>query len=383
MTSKYSKVAILLAFVLVLALGLAACGGGSESTSGGGTTSEASETVSAGSGTAAAKKAIAPFVGHPSAFPVTEPMKQDPAGTSIVDVECGTPFCGLLSALHEEAAKVLGMDLTLIKSGASASAVSSAFDSAVSQEPDSVITAGINPELFRNQLKELQEKEVPVASHGLINAKEYGMIPSVDGELQFERDGSLMANYVIAEYGPESNIVWYDVPELPFTPVEEASFNETIAKNCPGCSVRKTDIGVETIGNTAPSQVVSDLQANPDTDVAVFSVEELQIGLPAALQAAGISIKTMGLAPGPTNLQYLQEGKETAALAEDAPVQAWTAVDEVGRLVNGQELTGDEAKGISDLQFLTQKDITFDTSKGWTGYPDYAARFEKLWGAGG
>jgi ribose transport system substrate-binding protein len=49
----------------------------------------------------------------------------------------------------------------------------------------------------------------------------------------------------------------------------------------------------------------------------------------------------------------------------------------------GQELTGDEAKGISPLQFLKQEDITFDPSKGWTGYPDFAQRFAKLWGVGG
>jgi ribose transport system substrate-binding protein len=310
-------------------------------------------------------------------------MKESPAGKSIVYIQCGTPYCALVGSLLGEAAEAIGMHLTTIKAGASASAVSAAFDSAISQDPDSVITAGINPELFQNQLKKLQADKVPFASLGLVNAEDYGMIPSVDGKLEFERDGTLMANYVIAEYGPESNIVWYNVPELPFTAVEEAAFNATIAKNCPGCSVRKADIGVETIGNTAPSQVVSDLQANPDTDVAVFSVEDIQIGLPAALAAAGISVKTMGLAPGPTNLQYLKEGKETAALAEDAPVQAWTAVDEVGRLVNGQELSGDEAKGLSDVQLLTPEDITFDTSKGWTGYPDYVERFEKLWGAGG
>lgn len=394
MRSKYGRFAIALSLVLALALGLAACGGGDSSSSEGGSTSESesttaggssegSETVSADGGVEAAKQAITPFIGHPSPFPVTEPMKKSPAGKSIVNVQCGTPYCGLIGGLLEEAAETIGMKLTTIKAGASASAVSAAFDSALAQEPDSVITGGINIELFQNQLKELQAKDVPVASLGLVNAEDYGMIPSVDGKAQFERDGSLMANYVIAEYGTDSDIVFYNVPELPFTPVEEAAFNEAIAANCPDCSVRKVDIGVETIGNTAPAQIVSDLQAHPDTTVAVFAVDEAQTGLPAALQAAGISIKTMGLAPTPTNLQYLKEGKETAALAEDAPVQAWAAVDEVGRMVNGQEPKGESAEGLSVLQFLTQKDITFDTSKGWTGYPDFAERFEKLWGVGG
>jgi ribose transport system substrate-binding protein len=401
MTSRYGRFAVLLGFVLVVAIGLAACGGGgssssgettstSEAPSGGesatdteGNSAEGTETVSSDGGVSAAEKAIAPFVGQPSAFPVDEPLKQIPTGKSVVDVECGTPYCALIGELLKEPTDALQMSLSLIKAGASASAVGAAFDSALAQNPDALITGGINIELFQNQLKELQAKEIPIASIGLVGNEEYGLIPSVDSELEFERDGMLMANYVIAEYGPESNIVWYDVPELPFSAIEEAAFNETIAENCPGCSVRKAEIGVETIGNTAPGTVVSDLQANPDTDVAVFSIDEAQTGLPAALAAAGISIKTMGLAPTPTNLQYLKEGKETAALAQDTPVQAWTAVDEVARLTTGQKLTADEEKGLGDIQFLTKEDITFDTSKGWTGYPDFAQRFEKLWGVGG
>jgi hypothetical protein len=31
------------------------------------------------------------------------------------------------------------------------------------------------------------------------------------------------------------------------------------------------------------------------------------------------------------------------------------------------------------MQFLTKPDITFNPSQGWTGYPQLAARFIKLW----
>ncbi len=149
----------------------------------------------------------------------------------------------------------------------------------------------------------------------------------------------------------------------------------------PRCSVRVVHVPIATIGNTAPSRVVSDLQANPGTTVAVFASDETQTGLPAALSAAGLSVKTMGASPGPTNLQYVKEGKETAALAVDLPVLAWTVVDAAAREMAGQPVTGLEARGICDYQFVTQSDITFDPSKGWTGYPDFATRFSKLWGA--
>ena len=34
------------------------------------------------------------------------------------------------------------------------------------------------------------------------------------------------------------------------------------------------------------------------------------------------------------------------------------------------------------MQMLEPSDVTFDPSKGYTGYPDFPQRFAKLWGIG-
>jgi hypothetical protein len=31
------------------------------------------------------------------------------------------------------------------------------------------------------------------------------------------------------------------------------------------------------------------------------------------------------------------------------------------------------------MEFLTRPDVTFNPSQGWTGYPQLATRFTKLW----
>jgi len=46
----------------------------------------------------------------------------------------------------------------------------------------------------------------------------------------------------------------------------------------------------------------------------------------------------------------------------------------------GQALTDDQKHGVSVQQFLTAGDITFDPSRGWTGYPDFAERYAQIWG---
>jgi ribose transport system substrate-binding protein len=390
MRIRYRVFAVLSALCLALAFGLSACGGGGSSSGGSsssggdvssGTTGPANSEGSGGSSAAAA--AIKPYLGHPSPFPVTEPLKERPTGANVDFVDCGTPICALIGEFVEAAGGTIGMKMTHVKAGSAANTVSAAFDSVVTQNPSGVVASAINVELWQNQLKDLLAAETPIASTGIVNAEQYGLNPSFVGRPQSERDGALLADYVISEFGFDSNVVYYDVPELPFLTVQEEAFLAEMEKNCPECEVRTEKIPVATLGNTAPSQVVSDLQAHPETSAAVFGTDEIEAGLPAALETAGIEIKTLGYGPGPTQLQYLEEGKETAALAIDIPVFSWTLIDAVAREIGGEELKGDEAEGISDVQFLTQKDITFDPSKGWTGYPDFEERFEKLWGVGG
>lgn len=373
--------------LLVAALVLTACGSSGSSSSSESETSKGEEsndtptTTSdqSSSGVAMAKKAIAPYIGQPTPFPVTEKLKGIPTGSTVAFVDCGTPICALYFELMVPAAQAMGLKLTRVKAGASASTVSSAFDSVVASEPDAVVVPGINPELFSKQLKELQEKNVPIITVGIVNAEEFGIEHPLGGKLGFEENGARVADYVTAEFGTDSTIAIYEVPELPFGKVFSAAFEERLEEVCPECATRTVQIPIATIGNTAPQQIVSDLQANPETTVAVFPADETETGLPAALQAAGLKVKTIGEAPTPTNLQYLKEGKATAALGVDVPTLAWTLVDEAARGIIGQPLTGAEAKGNAVVeQFLTGKDIG-NPKMGWSGYPDFAERFAKLW----
>jgi ribose transport system substrate-binding protein len=396
-TLKRSAIAAVFAFVLVL--GLAACGGGGSSSSSSETTAEestgaetggetegASEegTEASGGGVAAAKKVVAPYIGKPSPFPVSEPLKSVPTGEEIDYVDCGTPICALFWEILQPAAQTMGVKLERVKAGSSASTVSSAFDTVIQKEPAAVIVGSISMELWSKKLKELQEKEIPVVTTGISDTEQYEIESPQASNANSERSGKLMAAYVIAEMaGEESNAVFYETPELSFTTIIAEAFKEEFENLCPECSLRIGKIGVEELGNTAPNTVVSDLQANPDTNVAVFGSAEIEAGLPAALQAAGIEVETLGSSPGPAELQYLKEGKSTAVLGFDLPVLTWGLLDQAAREIAGQELTGPEAEGLGVLQFLTKEDVQYDVSKGWTGYPEFAEMFAKLWGVKG
>jgi ribose transport system substrate-binding protein len=380
---KSMRAGLVLFAVLASAIALAACGGGSSSSSSeSSSTTEApataEKTETAGNSVEKAAAVVAPYTGHPSPFPVTEPLKKTPKGAKMIFVDSGTPFAALQWELLQGAAKTMGVSMERISAGVTAATVGSALDSVVAKHPEAVLADGVPIELWTKQLKELQEAGTVVTASGITGIEKYGVEPVI-GQEKF---GDLMANYVIGKMKPEPNVALYTVPEVPTIAKAAGEFEEEFKALCPECELRTVKIPASAIGNTSVNTIVSDLQAHPETEIAVFGAEEIQDGLPAARQAAGIEIETLGLAPTPTNLQYLKEGKETAGLGYDVAIGMWQQLDQAARELTHQELTGPEAEGLGVSQFLTQKDITFDPSKGWTGYPEFAEEFAKLWGVG-
>lgn len=368
-----------------LSIAVAACGSSSSTATSASNASAASTTVSAGaaSGLAAARRAIAPYVGNPSPFTVTEPLKRRPVGETLDFVDCGTPTCALFYSFVQPAAKAIGMKLNRILAGSSASGVQNAMDTVIAQKPAAMILPGLPWALIKKQVLQAQAEGVKILLSGVTGTDgEVGVVQPSDAF--FRQSGKLMADYVAAEWGAKSQVAFYAVPELPFTGLIDAGFTSELKAVCPACTVRTVEFPIASIGTTAPSQAVSDLQQNPNTTAIIIGTGELEAGVPAALRAAGISnVKSLSFAPGPAALEDIKSGTSTAALAYDLVVQEWTQVDQGAREIDGQPLTGPEAQGLPVVQFLTQRSITFNPAKGWTGYPNFAERFAKLWGAGG
>ena len=191
-----------------------------------------------------------------------------------------------------------------------------------------------------------------------------------------------MADWVVANKGPKANVAFYTTPELSFTAYIQSAFKAELSHLCPKCTMRTVDVSVTTFGSTAPETVVSDLQAHPSTNTAVFGVYEAAEGLPAAMQSAGLKVTTLGFAPTPQNLQDIKSGGLTEGLAFSLPITCFMLVDEASRLIEHAPLPAGERAQDVTWQFLAKKNLNFDVSKGWAGYPNFAASFAKLWKLG-
>jgi ribose transport system substrate-binding protein len=368
------------------ALGATGCGSDSKSDSGGGASADAAPAADNSASLARAKEAIAPFTGKPSAFPLETPLSKRPAGETVAFMDCGTPVCGLFRDLATAGAQVMGIKLKVVKTGQSADSINAAFSSIVESKPAAVINTANDPVTWQKPLEDLKAAGIPITNTGIINGADFGLTTDPNsvmfGKDSSDQIGKLLADWVYVKYGADSNAAFYYAPELNFMAVIRDSFTNEMKELCPDCTVRAVKIPVTSFGNSAPQKIVSDLQAKPDTKVAVAANSEIFIGLPAALKTAGITVDTVGTGGGPVNLQYVKDGQQTVDLALDLPVLSWTLVDAAVRPIVGDKVPPEEAKGLPPLQFLTKDDIKFDPSKGWTGYPDFGQRFAKLWGAG-
>lgn len=357
---------------------LAACGSSNSSSS----TAVGASSAAAAASLTAAKAAIAPYVGKPGPFPVTEALtKKRPVGAKVAFMDCGSPTCAVLYAITSQAAKAMGVSLYRVESGSSANTIDAAYGTVAQQRPGAVIDAATDPALFKNALTMLKAAGIPLVSTGVIDQNKYGFAGGVFGRPSSENSGRLLADYVYSEHQGASNSVFYYTPELAFAPVLRDAYVTEMKRLCPKCVTRAVPLPVASIGNTMPSQIVSDLQSHPATKTVVTATNEMLAGVPAALKAAGLSVETTGSAGGPPNLQMIKDGQQTSSLYVDLPTMIWMSMDMVARAINKEPIPAGEAKGIPPIQFLTRKDITFDPAKGWAPYPDFAQRFMKLWGA--
>ena len=371
MFSPASKVAT--AGLAAAALAVAACG--SSSSSGSGTPAKSDSKVDV----AAARAAVAQYSGKPTAFPVDQPLKSKPTGKSVAYMQCSTPACAFFSQIIAPTQKLLGYKLKIVKAGPSANEVQAAMSSIVSLKPNGALLPASDPNQFLNQAKQLDDAKVPVSVNGVVDPEKYGFDNAFINNATDELAGKLMADWSVASTGG-GEVVFYGVRELSFTPIMQAAFDKEMAAVCASCNVRHVSIPIGSIGKDAPSRIASDLQSHPNTKAIVFGNAETGTGLPAALKAANIKVKIMGFGPPPAILGYIKQGQWDAGIAVDGPTMLWSQVDALARLMAGQPLTAGEEKGLPPIQILTKAD-PFDPKKLWTGYPDFAQRFAKYWGA--
>lgn len=324
----------------VAAFGIAACGSdnnGNSSSSGGGGES---------TGTSAAGLEKYKQLVEEGQAPVkwngpTEPAKA-PAGKSLTVVTCTQALegCKLLTQGTVHAAKAVGWSTRVIDV-TDPTKYDQALQTAISQGADSIVLVGVDQRLIPGGIKAAHSKKVPLVS--LFQNNKPGPA-GVDVEVvpDAQREGQLLAASMIVDHDGKVNVMFMPDAEFSLPVAVLASAKETL-DGCSACDVSyapELSFTAATVGTTLPGRVVGELRTNPDINSILVGFDPPVTQVIPAIESAGLGDQVDFYSQLGTTaaLNFIRQNKVMAAdVGASNEWGGWAAVDEVIRLLNGQE----------------------------------------------
>lgn len=328
---------------------------------------------------------------------LTEAVKSIPTGAKVVYVQCSVPVCAAIGEGIKAATEAIGGEFVAITHQDTADTVQAAFQQAVQANPTMVMTSGNPREWFADELKQLNDKNIPVVGWSIPEPyKTDGFAANLVTGDDYWFNGVLMADYAVAKTEGKANVLFITIPQFPVLGIEEQGFKDEMAKVCPDCTVKYEEVTVpDLLAGKHISTVVADLQADPSINFIVTGFGDMIIGLPDALAAAGVGagVPIISQAGTPLNYAMIVGGQQEADMGLPTSFLGWRAVDAGLRALNAQDAGtfaarpyttfadhADVAISGVPLQILTKATITHDPATAWPGITGYEDLFKKLWG---
>ncbi|MFI7295228.1 substrate-binding domain-containing protein [Streptomyces sp. NPDC050121] len=331
-------------------------------------------------GLAAARKVVEKYSEHPARIPVTEPVGEKiPSDKTIDFILCGVQSCQDLADFFTAGANQLGWKVKQIATQGTPESVQSAYEQALRDKPDAVVSSGFPRAVYAKQLAKLKAAGVPVIQSNADDVVGDGVSLLKNGPEDVAVQGEMLASWVVSDSGARADTVYFDLPAYTILKPVKDTFAAKYKEWCEGCALDAVDVPITSIGKDMPDRVVSYLRSHPKVTHVVFSLGLLNVGVPAALKTAGITGRHIAVNVGDAqNYQYIQSGLSDAAMALNSHEAAWLQVDALARHFTGQSMDVDQ-KAVLPNMLITKDNLP----KAIGDFPlveDYEAQFKALWG---
>jgi ribose transport system substrate-binding protein len=395
---RLHKATLVLAVAPVLAVVLTACGTSSNSASGdgtsGGTVANAAEPASGDLATV--KSTVAKDEAIPTGIPDFGTLPKAPAkGLKVAFLNCSQPACAGIADGVTSAARAQGWDLTTLtyNSSTPGQAVQNALDAGNKY----IIMSAIQLSTITPQVQEAKTRGVPlfvVASNpaDLPQGSGNGLYGVVEGGDFARLEGTMIADYVIADSNGKANMVDVVDPLFPTLAATDAAEKAEIQKNCAGCTFDSLSVSADQIGaGKVPSLLVSYLQSHPNADYAGLTVSDFFPGIPSALQTAGLNkkVKIVGVTAGQDEINAVAQGTSAAWVETPNYYPEWIVAHWIAQLAQGQTISQQSLQdgNVDDAYVVGSPDQANATLKllvkgGWPGPAGYDTKFKSLWKIG-
>jgi len=360
------------ALILALGLSIAACGSDDDDESGARTSTAGGQQ---GSGPVDdARATIEKFLAEQPPIELPALSKKPPADIHFALMGCPLPVCKIQTDGATAGAKALGWKVTLFTSPLTPEGYLQTWQRVLDAKPDVIAYTGLLPrEATEKQLAAADAADIPTvvyAPNGYGPADSGAPRAAYSGDPQFKTDGDLMGAMVVADAGEGAQAVSVSDPTFAYLTTTEQAFVERV--EAAGGSVDQLKVAVAGIGKAVPSAIVSYLQSHPDVEYVALTLNDLSVGLPAALMGAGLAdkVKVIARAPSPANMSEIASGDQWAAVAEENTSSGWRVTDGLARLVIGDDISSCCRAPDGWHQIFTKDNATPNVAPQTPGVPD-------------
>jgi len=327
-----------------------------------------------------AKQLLDAMLVRPNQLQTTEQIAAPvPEGKVIDWVVCGVPECAALTQPLTEAAEALGWSVNAIDGGLSPETVQAAWDLAVQNGNDAVVGTGFPSVMFATQLAQLEAAGVPVVQGYVTEPAGNGIIASIaGGDAVFTMQGSYEAQFVLGRIGTEANTLFLGGSVFPGMNTVQNGFEAEYLRLCPSCTFDALDLPGDSIGTTLPSTVVAYLTTHPDVNYLVLGMGSMLLGLPEALEEAGLDLKIVANFPNEVMLQQMRDGIIDGIIMLQQADSMWQMVDALARFYAGESVEPSMAP--SPVWAITAETADQLTAEPYALVEGYQDQYKALWG---
>ncbi len=289
----------------------------------------------------------------------------------------------------KEAAEELGMSVTAVD--ASVSDPAGLIDQGVGQEYDVILMQSVESARVAAPLAAAKEAGIPVielttSDPHLPTAEEADRGVFGFTTFCYSCAGRQMAAFIVADGGPNTQAVIYNVPGLVVSEAMVEAFSDELMRLCPSCGV---DVVKAPFAQWGELQALtgSAIETNRDAErlylVPVFD-SMVPIGVAAAIAEKEVEdwAKIVTYNGTDAGLPGVSDGTVAADIGGPQVWLGWATVDQVARALLGQPPVADYllphrifwAENIEEIDLGAPEDTWYAT--------DFRSEFRKLWGIG-
>ncbi|MCU4186428.1 substrate-binding domain-containing protein [Acidiferrimicrobium sp. IK] len=391
-TRRRSRRALAASTFLAVGLIASACGSSSASKGSAAAGSTAAGSTSAGAAAAPASAQLSAAESvvktatdvHHGTFPMpSTPVKPGQWKVFLISPNQADPYSGFAINNFEDAAKVMGWQLSPVHDAAGSAATAAGFiEQAIQQGYNALFYPSMQVQALSTPIKNALAAHLVIACPDCLAYPEYGpnfITPDVDQAAA----GRALGAYAMTRSGGSGTFLAYPDPQYSFIEARYQAFLQYLQQNCSACKVKTSEYTTAYLTQQGPPIWTSALSANPSGTVKA-AVAPFPFAAQQMVQTehnegrSDIPLMDFGAAEGPTQ-QLMASGTVpyVATITVPEVYEDWVSADLIARALGGQPLYS-----VTNLpSVLTTPDNVKSMLDGSSSPSfDFKAQLQKSWG---